>query len=141
MTDESRMVVIGCLHSAGLSRDALLGQGGALPAWVEWLDVSCGGSVDELLLLKAFASGAERVLVLVCNSGACRSLDGSRWAEKHCAAAQAWLAEIGIDAWRLQCRNIGPNMPADLLAWIEGFAPPAAASEAPAAQRQRGTER
>ncbi len=126
MTDESRMVIIGCVQSAGVARDGLPDLGKSLPGYVEWMDVSCGGLVDDLLLLKAFESGAERVLVLVCNTGACRSLDGSRWAEKRCAAAHNWLAEIGMEGWRLQCQSIGPNMSADLLAWIEGFTAPAA---------------
>lgn len=140
MSDESRMVVIGCTHSAGVARDGLAALGQALPGYVEWMDVSCGGSVDDLLLLRAFEAGAERVLVLTCNSGACRSLDGSRWAEKRCAATQRLLGEIGIETWRLQCRPIGPNMSADLLAWVTDFgapapAPAAAAEAAPAGQQ------
>ena len=135
MSDESRIVVIGCVHSAGTARDGLVDLGKTLPGHVEWLDVSCGGSVDDLLLLQAFESGAERVLVLVCNSGACRSLDGSRWAEKRCAAARTLLGEIGIEAWRLQCRTIGPNMPADLLAWVDGFCEPAPAAQVAPADR------
>ena len=129
MSDESKMVVIGCVHSAGVARDGLAALGAALPDYVEWLDVPCGGSVDDLLILRALEHGAERVLVLVCNDGACRSLDGSRWAEKRAAAARALLEEIGIAPWRVQVRPIGPTMSADLLAWITGFCEPMASGE------------
>ena len=124
MTDESKMVVIGCVHSAGVARDGLQEIDKALPDYVEWVDVPCGGSVDDLLILRALEHGAERVLVLVCNDGACRSLDGSRWAQQRGTAARALLEEIGIAPWRVQVRPIGPNMSADLLAWIAAFTEP-----------------
>lgn len=119
------MVVIGCVNSAGVALEGLREAGGDLPEYVEWLDVPCGASVDDLLILKALESGAERVLVLVCNDQACRSLDGNRWAEKRTNAARALLREIGIPDWRLQFRPIAPNMSADLLAWVRSFEEPA----------------
>lgn len=126
MIDQSRMVVIGCAHSAGVAVED--GQY-PLPAYVEWVEVPCGAAVDELILLRAFESGAGRVLVLVCNEQACRSLDGQRWAELRTEAARALLQEAGLEGWRLQLQHIGPNMPADLLGWIESFEEPLPSTE------------
>ena len=118
MSDRPRMVVIGCTHSAGVALEDLQQAGHSLPDGVEWLDVPCGASVDDLLVLKAFESGADRVLVLVCNDEACRSLEGNRWAEKRTSAARRLLKEAGLDDTCLQFRHIAPNMAADLLAWV-----------------------
>ncbi len=117
----TRTVVIGCAHSAGMARDTLYKAGQHLPPDVEWLDVQCGGSVDEILLLRAFEDGADRVMVLVCNDGACQSLEGNRRAERRVQATKSLLEEIGIAPWRLELHNIGPNQPADLVAWVDAF--------------------
>lgn len=121
MSNSARMTVIGCARSAGASLEALEALGKRLPEGVEWVSVPCGAAVDDLLLLRALEAGAERVLVLVCNHDACRSMEGSRWAQKRTAAARALLDEIGLGGWRVALRQIGPNMPMDLLREVEAF--------------------
>ena len=117
-----RMVILGCDHSAGVALDELMAQGRALPPGVEWVRLPCGGGVDELHILRAFESGAGRVMVLVCNDGACRSVSGNRWAEIRVRAARRLLEEAGIEGWRLVLKGVSPTMTADLLASIEAFA-------------------
>lgn len=128
MSDEPRIVLIGCLHSAGEAVAGLAEIGRPLPANVEWVAVPCGGSVDELHILKAFEAGADQVLVLACYDGACRSLDGNRWAERRTAAVKALLAEAGIAEERLQFRQIAPTMAADLADWLAAMRQPAQAA-------------
>lgn len=130
MTDDSRMVILGCTRSAGEAVKSLGQEGRALPRYVEFIAMPCGGSIDELHILRAFESGAERVLVLACFEGACRSVDGNRWAAKRVQAMQRLLQDIGVPAWRLQFRNMAPNMTADLVQWIEAFQEPAPAPAA-----------
>lgn len=122
MDASERMVVLGCDHSAGAALDDLAAQGRALPAGVEWVRLPCGGGLDELHILRAFESGAGRVMVLTCNDSACRSVKGNRWAEKRVQAARRLLEETGIEGWRLGYRAVAPTMAADLLPWIEAFA-------------------
>lgn len=129
MTDQPRIVLIGCEHSAGVAVEELAKSGRALPANVEWVSVHCGGNIDELHLLRAFEAGADQVMVLACCKGACRSLEGSNWAEKRVAAARALLEEAGIAGWRLAFYNIAPTMSADLLHWLESFREPTPAAE------------
>jgi len=121
MNEPLRAVIIGCAHSAGVALDELREAGRSLPDGVEWVEVPCGASVDDLLILKAFESGADRVLVLVCNDQACRSLDGNRWAEKHTNTARRLLEEIGIDHSALRIQHIAPNMAADLHTWVSAL--------------------
>ena len=122
--DQDRIVLIGCANSAGVAIDTLRRQGKDLPSHVEWVSVPCGGTIDELLLLRAFESGARGVLVLVCNDGACQSANGNVWAEKRISTARATLQEIGIEGWRLAFDHIAPNMPADILHLLTQFREP-----------------
>jgi len=124
MSGKPRIVLIGCAHSAGVAIEELAKAGQALPSHVEWVSVPCGSDLDELTILRAFESGADQVMALACCDGACRSLDGSRWAEKRVAAARALLEEAGISGWRLAFHPIAPNMAADLWQWIETFREP-----------------
>ena len=120
-----RWVILGCKRSAGAALDELLAVGWQLPADVEWVTLPCGSAIDELHLLKAFEAGAERVLVLSCFEGACRSLDGSAWVAKRVRAVAQTLTQVGIDPQRLQHHNLAPNMAADLRGWIEHLVSPA----------------
>ena len=117
-----RLVVLGCDHSAGTALDELAAQGRTLPLGVEWVRLPCGGGLDELHILRAFESGARRVMVLACNDGACRSVNGNRWAEMRVRAARRLLEEVGIEGWRLEFKAVSPTMAADLLPWVEAFA-------------------
>lgn len=122
MVASERMVVLGCEHSAGTALAELAAQGRGLPDGVEWVRLPCGGALDELHILRAFESGAGRVMVLACNEGACRSVNGNRWAERRVLAARRLLEEAGIPGWRLELRAVSPTMAADLLPWIAAFA-------------------
>lgn len=121
MSGEPRIVLIGCARSAGVAVEGLAAAGKALPANVEWVSVPCGSSVDELTILRAFEAGAEQVLVVACCDGACRSLEGSRWAEKRTNAARKLLEEAGIEGRRLVFKQMAPSMGADLVQWLAEF--------------------
>ncbi|HHX42595.1 MAG TPA: hydrogenase iron-sulfur subunit [Chloroflexi bacterium] len=137
MDASERMVVLGCDHSAGAALDALAAYGRALPAGVEWVRLPCGGGLDVLHILRAFESGADRVMVLACNDGACGSVEGNRWAERRVQAARRLLEEAGIPGWRLAFRAIAPTQAADLLPWIGAFAAFEPAADANASEDTR----
>ncbi|MFO7916942.1 MAG: hydrogenase iron-sulfur subunit [Anaerolineae bacterium] len=121
MTEETRIVVIGCEHSAGAALEDLQSRGYVLPEQVEWIEIPCGGNLDVLHILRAFESGADRVLVLACHEGACHSLDGNRWAAKRVEAARALIVEAGLPENSLIFRNLAPSMGADLAAWLNAL--------------------
>lgn len=130
MTDQPRIMLLGCAQSAGVAIDDLLASGRTLPAGVESACLPCGSAVDELHILRAFESGVQQVMVLTCFQGACRSADGPRWAERRVAALRKTLEEVGIPGWRVAFRNIAPNMGADLLTWVAGFHEPETVAQA-----------
>jgi coenzyme F420-reducing hydrogenase delta subunit len=124
-SDQDRIVLLGCSRSAGEAIAGLAELQQALPTNVEWVSVPCGSGLDELHLLRAFEAGADRVMVLACYDGACRSIDGAKWAEKRVSAARALLEEAGIAGWRLAFRNVAPNMSADIVHWLADWHAPA----------------
>ena len=121
MTEKNRIVVIGCERSAGAALEDLQSRGYVLPEQVEWIELPCGGNIDVLHILRAFESGADRVMVLACNEGACHSLDGGRWAAKRVEAARALIAEAGLPAESLIFRKVAPSMGADLANWLDAL--------------------
>ncbi|MHB1293410.1 MAG: hydrogenase iron-sulfur subunit [Anaerolineae bacterium] len=132
MAEPVKIVLIGCAHSAGESLQHLREMGRTLPEGVEWVSMPCGGAIDTLHVLRAFEHGADQVMVLACNDGACRSADGGAWAGKRVEAAREILQEVGIAPWRLAFQRIGPNMGADLLQWLAAFHEPEPSDSEPA---------
>jgi coenzyme F420-reducing hydrogenase delta subunit len=130
MSDQRRIVLIGCDRSAGEAVRELEGSGRALPAHVEWVSLPCGSNTDELYILRAFEAGADRVMVLSCYEGACRSADGPKWAAKRVQAVKAMLKEVGIAEDRLEWRPLAPTMAADLWQWLNQGPEPVAAAAA-----------
>ncbi|MBN1401633.1 MAG: hydrogenase iron-sulfur subunit [Anaerolineae bacterium] len=115
---DGRTVVLSCTHSGGAARAELERSGWLLPNSVEWVDIPCGGALDELHILRAFEARAERVLVLTCQTGACHSLDGSRWAKARVEAVRELLEEVGISGSRLIFQQVAPSMGADIARWL-----------------------
>ena len=121
MTEETKIIVIGCERSAGAALEDLQNRGYVLPEQVEWIELPCGGNLDVLHILRAFESGADRVLVLACYEGACHSLEGNRWAAKRVEAAREILVEAGLPEESLTFRNVAPTMGADLAGWLDAL--------------------
>jgi F420-non-reducing hydrogenase iron-sulfur subunit len=66
----------------------------------------CSSMSRELFLLKAFESGADAVVVLVCPEGSCRYLQGNLRTAKRVARMKKLLDEIGLDGRRLNLYQI-----------------------------------
>ncbi|MHB1355821.1 MAG: hydrogenase iron-sulfur subunit [Anaerolineae bacterium] len=114
----AKVVILGCDHSAGEALRFLGEMGMCLPSQVEFQPLPCGGALDVLHILHALEAGAERVLILSCFDGACRSLKGNTWAEKRVAAGQVLLKEAGWPDDRVTYRQVSPNMASDLGRWV-----------------------
>ena len=68
--------------------------------------MACSSMVKDIFLLRAFESGADAVIVLVCPEGQCRYIEGNLRARKRVKWVKDLLDEIGIDGKRLSIFNV-----------------------------------
>ena len=59
------------------------------------ISLPCSGKVDVPYLVKAFETGADGVVIVTCELGQCRHLEGNMRAEKRAEAVDSLLEEIG----------------------------------------------
>lgn len=76
---------------------------------LQTVKLPCSGMVKDVFLLKAFETGADAVVVLVCPEEQCRYVQGSIRARKRVEWVQNLLDEIGLSGRRLSIFNIPPG--------------------------------
>ena len=59
------------------------------------IGLPCSGKVDVPYLVKAFETGDDGVVIVTCEVGQCRHLEGNMRAEKRAKAVDSLLDEIG----------------------------------------------
>ena len=59
------------------------------------ISLPCSGKADIPYLVKAFETGADGVVIVTCELGQCRHLEGNMRAEKRAEAVDKLLEEIG----------------------------------------------
>lgn len=85
-----------CIDAVTL-RHALKGQTG-----LKTISVPCSGKVELIYFLKAFESGADGVLMITCEKGACHYMEGNLRASKRVAAVDDMLKETGLGSRRIK---------------------------------------
>ena len=73
-----------------------------LPAEVILKRFPCSGHIEVADILKTLEEGAEAVLVVGCEKGACHNLSGSLRAEKRVLGSRKILEEIGLPGERVR---------------------------------------
>ncbi|MBN2463521.1 MAG: hydrogenase iron-sulfur subunit [Dehalococcoidia bacterium] len=76
---------------------------------VRVIRVMCSGRVDEKLVLKAFVSGADGVLVSGCHPGDCHYRMGNLHATRRAIGLKSFLEAIGIGKERLRLEWISAS--------------------------------
>jgi F420-non-reducing hydrogenase iron-sulfur subunit len=71
--------------------------------------VMCSGRVNELLILKAFALGADGVLVSGCHPGDCHYMKGNLSARRRVTGLKPFLEAMGISSDRLRLQWVGAS--------------------------------
>ena len=69
---------------------------------IRTIRVMCSGRVDPTFVLKAFAQGADGVLVAGCHPGDCHYLDGNIKTLRRIPLLRKMLAQFGIEPERLR---------------------------------------
>jgi coenzyme F420-reducing hydrogenase delta subunit/Pyruvate/2-oxoacid:ferredoxin oxidoreductase delta subunit len=111
-----KIIAFMCKNSAWEAYHAAMKLGQVnLPLGFTPLKMPCAGKIDIDYLLKAFASGADGVLILACHPDNCKSQQGNVHAQWRVERAQAMLAEAGVDPRRLVFKTMAANAPQDFL--------------------------
>lgn len=71
--------------------------------------VMCSGRVDPEFVLKAFASGADGVMVIGCPTGNCHYKSGNVHAMKRMIFLNTLLGSLGIEPARLRVAWVGAD--------------------------------
>lgn len=79
------------------------------PPNIRTIRVMCSGRISELLVLKAFAAGADGVLLTGCHPGDCHYLKGNLSARRRVVGMKPFLRAIGIEPERLKLEWIGAS--------------------------------
>lgn len=79
------------------------------PANVHIVRIMCSGRMDPRLMMRAFAAGADGVLVLACHPGDCHYKEGNLRAAGRQAILARVLEQMGIDRQRCRFDYVSAN--------------------------------
>lgn len=66
------------------------------------VSLPCSGKMNLLYMLKAFEKGADCVMLVTCEQGNCKFLEGNLRAQKRSESVDAILEEIGMGRGRMR---------------------------------------
>jgi F420-non-reducing hydrogenase iron-sulfur subunit len=91
------------------------------PSNIRTIRVMCSGRVSEQLVLKAFAVGADGVLVAGCHPGDCHYIKGNLSTRRRVVGIKPLLEAIGIEPERLRLEWIGASEGAKFADTVKSF--------------------
>jgi len=91
------------------------------PPNIRIIRVMCSGRVNELLMFKAFAAGADGILVSGCHPGDCHYVKGNLSARRRVVGMKPFLEAIGIEPERLRLEWIGASEGLKFVETVKSF--------------------
>ena len=88
---------------------------------VKTVALPCSGKVNVPYMVKAFETGADGVVILTCERGQCRHLEGNLRAEKRARAVDSLLEEIGIGRGRIATVQVKEGQSGQVLGEVQDF--------------------
>ena len=73
---------------------------------LKFIKMACSSMVKDVFLLRAFESGSDAVIVMVCPEGHCRYVEGNVRAKKRIHWVNNLLDQIELDGRRLSLHHI-----------------------------------
>jgi coenzyme F420-reducing hydrogenase delta subunit/Pyruvate/2-oxoacid:ferredoxin oxidoreductase delta subunit len=132
-----RIVAFACRRSAAPAlREAFAAQAGRTGA-LHLIEVPCAGGLPPEVVLSAFQTGADGVLVLACHADNCYSRHGNRLAHQRMDLAAAFLDHCGAGSGRLAFKTLASNMPAEAAVLVAEFSATLAGLKSNARLKQR----
>ncbi|MHC4087871.1 MAG: hydrogenase iron-sulfur subunit [Planctomycetota bacterium] len=107
---EPKIVAFCCNFCAFAAADLAGAMRLQYPPNVRIVKLPCTGTVDTILLLKAFEDGADAVFVAGCLEGECHYLEGNLRARKRVEYVKKLLAEVRIEPERIEMFNLSSAM-------------------------------
>ncbi len=120
---EPRIVGFACRWCAYTAADTAGTSRKKYPPNVTFIRAQCTGRISPSLILKAFARGADGVLVAGCHPGECHYERGNLYARRRITELKPFLEAIGIGKDRLRLEWIGasdtPKVPKTVKSFTE----------------------
>lgn len=91
------------------------------PPNVRIIRVMCSGGVSDRFILKAFAAGADGVLVCGCHPGDCHYTKGNLNARRRVIGLKPFLNAVGMDRQRVRLEWIGASEASKVVETITSF--------------------
>ncbi|MFC1606498.1 hydrogenase iron-sulfur subunit [Candidatus Latescibacterota bacterium] len=109
MDSEPTIIAFCCHYCAFTAADLAGTMRQQYPTNVRIVRLPCSGRVDVNMMLDAFVSGADGVMVAGCEDGSCHFISGNLRARKRVDFAKKMLAETGINPERLEMYQIAAS--------------------------------
>ncbi len=106
---EPKIVGFLCHHCAYAGADAAGRARRLYPPNLSIIRLACSGRIDPFVILKAFSSGADGVLILGCHPGECHHREGNHHAYKRIALTKRLLSPLMIPLERLRLDWVSAN--------------------------------
>jgi F420-non-reducing hydrogenase iron-sulfur subunit len=106
---EPRIIVFACNWCSYTAADLAGTSRMQYPPNTRLIRVMCSGRINELLVFKAFHSGADGILVAGCHPGDCHYLKGNLSARRRVVGMKPLLAAVGIEPERLRLEWISAS--------------------------------
>lgn len=109
MGEGPRIIAFCCHYCAFTAADLAGTMRQQYPPNVRIVRLPCTGKVDVNMLLQAFCSGADGVMVAGCEEGSCHFIHGNLRAKKRVEYAKRLLAETNVNPERLAMYHIAAS--------------------------------
>jgi len=116
-----KVILFSCNWHAFSSMEAAGRDGFSIPPGVIPLRVSCLGRISPGIILKAFESGADGVILLGCPEGQCHYQTGNLEAKAVYEETQSLLKLLGLDERRLAYHRLPAEDGAGYQETLKGF--------------------
>jgi len=85
------------------------------------ISLPCSGKLDILYLVKAFDTGADGAVIMICKEGECRYMEGNMRARKRAQAIDELLQEAGLGKGRVKVIQMDDGGIAAAIRKVEDF--------------------
>jgi Fe-S oxidoreductase/coenzyme F420-reducing hydrogenase delta subunit len=92
-----------------------------IPNEIRMVRTPCTGRIDRAMLLKAFAKGADGVLLVGCDPGTCRYGSGTATSQRNTEDVRRILDLMGLGGQRLRFAGFLPEQSEELLSFLQDF--------------------